>query len=285
MDFNSAIDLIKRELEEAIEIIDDLKTTEGVSRIELELAKSKCRNAASILEHLKAVETVEQDGKNEERPVVKDVEPKPAVFPHSHEHSHGREHEHPHGHSSDDDHVHSHSRSHDEGHEHSHSHSHDEMHEHPHRHEHPHPHSKEGEPFELESNPEESDPDLSITSNNDTSGPGKPYVAPIIADSFSHLASRFNEQLGKEHPEASYLKKRRFAKLTDAIGVNDKFYYIREVFNGDREAYSQVISSLESVDSISEAKKLIMSHRKEKTENEAVKQLLDLVKRKLSPDE
>jgi hypothetical protein len=57
------------------------------------------------------------------------------------------------------------------------------------------------------------------------------------------------------------------------------------VFDGNKEAYTTALSHLESIDNLEEAKEEIMNHRKHKTDNEAVQQLLELVKRKLSPDE
>jgi hypothetical protein len=45
MDFNTTIDLIIKDLNEASEIIDDLKKYPGVPALQVELAKSKCRSA------------------------------------------------------------------------------------------------------------------------------------------------------------------------------------------------------------------------------------------------
>ena len=49
--------------------------------------------------------------------------------------------------------------------------------------------------------------------------------------------------------------------------------------------YTQAISRLENAESIEDAKAVIMSYTGENNENEAVKQLLDLVKRKLPSNE
>ena len=53
MDFKSTIDLIIKDLNEASEIIDDLKKYPGVPALQVELAKSKCRSAGEVIALLK----------------------------------------------------------------------------------------------------------------------------------------------------------------------------------------------------------------------------------------
>jgi hypothetical protein len=55
MDFNSTIDLIIKDLNEASEIIDDLKKYPGVPALQVELAKSKCRSAGDVIALLKSL--------------------------------------------------------------------------------------------------------------------------------------------------------------------------------------------------------------------------------------
>jgi hypothetical protein len=264
MDFNSTIDLIVRELDEACEIIDDLKKSQDAPVIQIELAKLKCRNAAAAIGLLKSInkqdnaDELTSKPKHHDSGVKKEIvstEPdveekplpgKPAAKKKEEEQAEKR----PEKKISEKSPV-------------------------------------EEEPFHLMKEPkniEETDPDLVMTSENDQTEK-KPYVSPIIADSFSHLASRFNEQVGREDDELSHIRKKHVSRLTDAIGVNDKFYFIREVFDGNKDAYSTAIAHLENIGNIQEAKEVIMNHRKHKTENEAVNELLELVKRKLTPDE
>jgi len=81
------------------------------------------------------------------------------------------------------------------------------------------------------------------------------------------------------------VKSKPLTSLSDAIGINDKFLFIREIFNGNKEAYGKVLAELEHIQNLSDAKALIMSHKVDNEENEAVRQLLDLVKRKLPQHE
>ncbi|TAL80131.1 MAG: hypothetical protein EPN88_01515 [Bacteroidetes bacterium] len=73
--------------------------------------------------------------------------------------------------------------------------------------------------------------------------------------------------------------------LSEAIGVNDKFLFMREIFNDNKDAYAQAISRLDNAESLADARAVIMSYTGDSNENEAVKQLLDLVKRKLPANE
>ena len=110
----------------------------------------------------------------------------------------------------------------------------------------------------------------------------------IIADKFSNMSARINEQLNTRKTDddvTERMKSKHIHNLKDAIGVNDKFFLIREIFNGNKEVYDQAIARLETIQSVSDAKAVILSYTGSSVENDAIKQLLDIVKRKLSPDE
>ena len=70
MDLNSTIDIIIRDLNEAREIIDDLKKYPGVPELQVELAKSKCKSASEIIALFKTLQakTVSPD---QEKPGIK----------------------------------------------------------------------------------------------------------------------------------------------------------------------------------------------------------------------
>jgi hypothetical protein len=116
----------------------------------------------------------------------------------------------------------------------------------------------------------------------------KSVESAIIADKFSNRPESFNEKLGSlkhEDDVLEILKTKPLLSLNEAIGVNDKFLFIREIFDGDPELYNQAIIKLESVGSLADARAVVMSYTGENTENEAVKQLLDLIKRKFPLNE
>jgi len=194
MDFNATIDLIIKDLDEAREIIDDLKKYPGVPVLQIELAKSKCKSAGEVITLLKSL--------RDNIPVL--ITPPPV--------------------------------------------------------------EKKEESKKV---------------------PEKASESAIIADKFSHLSSRFNEQLGsmKSDDISDILKTKPLTNLSEAIGVNDKFQFIKEIFNGNKDAYIQAISRLDHAESLTDAKAVIMSYTGDSNENEAVKQLLNLVKRKLPSNE
>jgi len=194
MDFNATIDLIIKDLDEAVEIIDDLKKYTGVPVLQVELAKSKCKSAGEVIGLLKSL-----------RDNISVISTPP--------------------------------------------------------------------PDEKKEKPKKT--------------PEKKSESTIIADKFSHLSNRFNEQLGSMKSEdiSDILKTKPLTNLSEAIGVNDKFHFIKEIFDGNKDAYIQAISRLDHAESLTDAKAVIMSYTGDSNENEAVKQLLDLVKRKLPSNE
>jgi hypothetical protein len=102
------------------------------------------------------------------------------------------------------------------------------------------------------------------------------------------MSERLNEQHGNrtgEEDVAELLKSKPLSSLSEAIGINDKFLFIREIFDGKNEAYAQAIARLDKAESISDARAVIMSYTGDNKENEAVKQLIELVKRKLPAHE
>jgi hypothetical protein len=202
MDFKSTIDLIIKDLNEASEIIDDLKKYPGVPALQVELAKSKCKSAGEVIALLKNI--------NDYVPVkhVDTIPEKPVTAPHV-----------------------------------THTEKKIETHE-----------------------PEK-----------------KTQSAPIVADKFGHIPDSY-----KENPEVSkpkHLKGKPVTSLSEAIGINDRFLFIREIFEGNKETYSQAIARLDKAENIGDAQAIIMSYIGEKPENEAVTQLLDIVRLKLPDNE
>ena len=216
MDFNTTIDLIIKDLEEAREIIDDLKKYPGVPALQVELAKSKCKSAGEVIAMLKTLKDCScfaqteplqqaQVQKQQTPDEIKTIELTPAS--------------------------------------------------------------------------------VKVESKKTLL---KDEVAHIVADRFSDHSNRLNEKLGNlksDEDISEILKTQPLSSLSEAIGVNDKFHFIREIFDDNQKAYAQAISRLEIAENMSDARAVIMSYTGDENENEAVKQLLDLVKRKLSSNE
>lgn len=114
--------------------------------------------------------------------------------------------------------------------------------------------------------------------------PKKEKEKKIVADKFAHLSNRINEQIGdqKKDDQNSGKISKPLTDLTREIGINDRFFFIREVFGGRQEKYTSVISDLNNADSMDEAVRIIKESTGSEPEDEPVRMLLDLVKRKIS---
>jgi copper chaperone CopZ len=231
MDFKSTIDLIIKDLNEASEIIDDLKKYPGVPALQVELAKSKCRSAGEVIGLLKSLSFAE-----------------PA----------------------NDQPIHEKQLS--------------------------HPQDESGESVrqaKVNQLPGEQKPAEIISPSTEKKTVSKDRVkkadgTSIIADKFNHSSNLYDEQLSSIKAEkdiSDRLKAKLIASLSEAIGISDKFLFINEIFNGNKESYTQAISRLDKAESLQDAMDIIVSYTGENTESEAVIQLLDLVKLKLPSNE
>lgn len=242
MDFNSTIDLIIKDLDDARNIIDDLKKYPGVPVLQVELAKSKCKSAGEVISLLK--EPVENLAATKEDPEKEALEQKTVQ----------------HIEIIEDEKITDIPVSAD-----------------------PVVEEKKNEipPVEITTSPFKEKEDVKDKAK-------KQAESSIFADRFSHMSNRFNEQLDSRNSKedvSDILKTKPITNLAKAIGINDKFLFIREIFDGNEKAYNQVITKLEEVNSLSEAREIIMSSSGIDKENKVVEQLLNLVKRKLLPYE
>ncbi|MGA1976422.1 MAG: hypothetical protein ABSG89_01055 [Bacteroidales bacterium] len=222
MDFNSTVDLIIRDLDQTLDIIDDFRNYPGVPVLQVELAKSKCRSAAEIIALLKnARPDGPEDANKEIGPDKIEKKKEPVKKPHP-------------GHK---DHTHFMPQS---------------------------PHTV---PAAQNENPDEN-----VT----------------IAETFVSQAGSLYEQLGDQGEGEIILdsiKSKPIASLSDAIGVNDRFLFIKEIFDGNTETYNRVIKKLDDAGTFADARAIIMDNIGEAAGSEAAGQLLDLIRRKFPQDE
>jgi hypothetical protein len=229
MDFNATVDLIIKELNEARDIIDDLKNYPDVPALQVELAKAKCKSAAEVialLKNLKEKSAVEKKDPISTEPVKKEAAVKRM--------------------------------------------------------------SESHKPEEFERKAEVSHTPMADVKAKPGRTSRKTSGSVIIADTFSQMESRLNEQLGSRKEEddvADLIKTKPITNLSEAIGVNDKFLFIRELFNGNSDSYEKAISSMDRSVSFADARAVIMSYAGNNMETEAGKQLLELVRRKFPADE
>lgn len=250
MDFNTTIEIILKDLREAREIIDDFRNYPEVPILQVELAKAKCRSAEEVISLLKVIKAGESasprvsNGATSRRPADTLIE----ISDEDTEPETGT------GESL------------------------------------PEPEKVKADAGTAPGTEKETAevPEAAETISNET---GKTYSSPkppkaekqIFADQFNGVQQTLLDQFGTESGDSTshLIKDRKITRLSDAIGVNDKFLYIREIFGGDRQAYEETIARLESVSSVDEALNILTEFAPEGDYNEYVSQILEIIKRKL----
>lgn len=252
MDFNTTIDIILKDLSEVQKIVDDLKNYPGVPELQVELAKAKCKSAGEVIALLKTfkpdkseAETHRQKAETE-LPVIKVPE----------ESKHGLM----------------------------------ELDEQEQLQEQA-PANQAGEVKEeikekddLQAFQQDNEPEPEIKNVPEPTAREIKDETAIIADRFSGRTDTILDKFGsmpKENDISSVIKTKPVDKLSDVIGLNDKFLFIREIFKGSRQSYDEAVARLDSAGSYPEALEILKNYSEKEEDDEVVKQLLDIVKRKL----
>ncbi|MCF6333052.1 MAG: hypothetical protein L3J11_07190 [Draconibacterium sp.] len=102
-----------------------------------------------------------------------------------------------------------------------------------------------------------------------------------LGDSFTKEKS-VNDLMGTDNSNLEHkLSNRPVANIQAAIGINDRFQYIRELFDGKAEAFSNAVVDLDSKKDIKEAVEYLQQNFKWK-KNETSLKFINLVKRRFS---
>jgi hypothetical protein len=70
--------------------------------------------------------------------------------------------------------------------------------------------------------------------------------------------------------------------LNRALGINDRFYFIRELFNGNEDSFRETIDRLNKAASKEEATSILSESVKAASDSGPALELLELVERKLA---
>lgn len=109
-------------------------------------------------------------------------------------------------------------------------------------------------------------------------------VKAILADRFG-VTGTLGEKMSssrKDEVVTSVMQSKPIADIAAAIGINDKFYYIRELFSGDAAAYSDAVSRLNAAASLGEAMKILDESTVMGSDPAAQSSFVDVVRRKFS---
>ncbi len=109
-------------------------------------------------------------------------------------------------------------------------------------------------------------------------------VKAILADRFG-VTGTLGEKMSasrKDEVVTSVMHSKPIADIAAAIGINDKFYYIRELFSGDAAAYNDAVSRLNAAVSLGEAMKILDESTVMGSDPAAQLSFVDVVRRKFS---
>jgi len=119
----------------------------------------------------------------------------------------------------------------------------------------------------------------------DINGKHEKDKSPILAEKFQGKKKFRNEAFGVGKKDmASKLQNKPIQDLTKAIGINDKFLFTKELFNGNAELYAKTILKLNEFTDINDALFFVQDNFSWDDKNEAANQLMELVRRKLLID-
>jgi hypothetical protein len=106
----------------------------------------------------------------------------------------------------------------------------------------------------------------------------------ILADRFTSggtLGEKMQSEK-KEEVASTVIKGKPVSDIASAIGINDRFYFIRELFSGDALAYGDTIKRLNAAASLGEAMRILDESTVMGSDPAAQSSFVDVVRRKFS---
>ena len=100
----------------------------------------------------------------------------------------------------------------------------------------------------------------------------------VVGERFSKERS-LNDMMSDNQTLDKKLSASRIEKIESAIGLNDRFLYIRELFNGDSELFRSTVKELDQMSDIKQAVSHLSNNFKWK-KNETSLKFVELVKRR-----
>jgi len=146
----------------------------------------------------------------------------------------------------------------------------------------------EEQPLEQEEqeNVELEEPESSSVSTDETDEEEKEKADESINAKYSSQKSTVNDTYGQPDANtlADQMEKRKVKSIMEAISVNHRYMFTKELFDGDRDAFVAAVDQLETAESFDDAVELLVhTYAKERSwdmNSEEVKELLKVVFRK-----
>ena len=108
-----------------------------------------------------------------------------------------------------------------------------------------------------------------------------PKAAQILSERYKDrttLHETLHHSIGKEGSTLAQAKP--VQHLMTAIGINDRFTFVRELFNNDNAAFENTIQTLNEAANFNDAYNYMIQHFDWDMDSEAVQQLLEIIRRK-----
>ncbi len=140
---------------------------------------------------------------------------------------------------------------------------------------------------EPENHPEQEEPERDLSGEkNDSVELEEPEEdeknGKVLGEKFTKSKS-VNDLISGNGKFEYKLSDRPFSSIRAAIGINDRFLFTRELFDGNPERYTQAVTKLDSLRNINEAVVYLRENFKWK-KNETSLKFIDLVKRRFLND-
>jgi hypothetical protein len=119
--------------------------------------------------------------------------------------------------------------------------------------------------------------------NLTTKPKGEKKEAAILADVFKNESASVNEQMTRKKEESARHVKLIGKPVDDirkALGVNDRFYFQRELFAGNAELFNQSLDQINQLSSFEEASRFLTTNFGWDMDDEAVSTFMNTVKRR-----
>lgn len=122
----------------------------------------------------------------------------------------------------------------------------------------------------------------SDTTRHNTADRAAEESVTTLADAMSGSKQTLADTLTRPAPLAETITHRATLSLRDAIGINDKFLLIRDLFAGDDREYEKAIDELDSFDNLDDCMIYIVENYAWNPNSEGAKFIMQLLERKLS---
>lgn len=107
--------------------------------------------------------------------------------------------------------------------------------------------------------------------------------APIIADKFTNKRFRHDDLANQNQKQdlSAKLQSKPINDINKAIGINDRFLFIRELFEGNKSHYHETVEILNNIDTFENALAFIQDEFDWDMEAPTAQKFIELIRRKL----